>query len=249
MSTYDFTLRSDRQAEVVVKTLRTHGIVHIPGYLDRSLTRSVAEQCRALLDAGEPWVTPLEYSLGKSVRVQRDSIATAPAYAAVHAVYSADYLRGIADRFMAQRDYRFNYDLYVAYDVEGSHHFAHRLHYDRLPHLKFFLYLTDVDDDTGPLYVVPGSHGYAPRAQAANRRAGIVPSEEDTRVIPDEYRSGGVRVHGSAGTLLVFNSDIVHSATHLTEGERLVIRSRCIEPRHLEAGRRQRAAAAHQSRR
>lgn len=239
MNTYNFTLRAGCPAENIAEAIRVHGIAHLPGYLNNSLTWLLAQQCRALLDAGEPWITPLDYSLGKSVRVERASIAAVAAYATLHAIYSDDVMREIADEFMADREYLFNYDLYIAHDVEGSHHFAHRLHYDRVPHLKFFIYLTDVDDHAGPLYAVPGSHAFAPQAQAANRRAGLVPSEEETRIVPAEYQSQGIRVHGPAGTLLVFNSDIAHSATHITHGERLVIRSRCIEPRHLNAARNQ----------
>jgi len=235
MQTYDFTLFPGCSPQAVAETVRTHGVAHIPGYLDPSMTRTVAAQCRALLDADEPWITRLKYSLGRSVRVERDRIQTTTEYTTVHATYSSTFMRGVADEFMEGRAYLFNYDLYVAYDVEGSHHFAHRLHYDRVPHLKFFIYLTDVTDQTGPLLVVSSSHRFALEAQAANRSTGNVPTEEETRIVPEEYKSHGVRILGRTGTLIVFNSDIVHAATHIVTGERLVIRSRCIESRHLEA--------------
>jgi Phytanoyl-CoA dioxygenase (PhyH) len=242
MDTYDFTVNTPYVARDVVETVGRHGIAHLPGYLDPSCTASIADECRALLAADEHWITPLEYSVGRSVRVERMAIASATVYVAVYTTYSSGFMREVAEGHMGGADYQFNYDLYVAYDVEGSDHFAHRMHYDRVPHLKFFLYLTDVDDRTGPLCVVPGSHGFAPRVQSDNRRIGIVPTEDETRILPEEFKSRGVRVNGPAGTLLVFNSDIVHSATHITSGERLVIRSRCIEPRYLDAVRRQRAA-------
>lgn len=87
---------------------------------------------------------------------------------------------------------------------------SHSIHYDRIPHLKFFLYLIEVTIQSGPLLCVPRSHDFAPKAQAANRRNGTIPAEADTRVIPVQYQDRGVRVVGPAGTLLAFTSDIIH---------------------------------------
>ncbi len=236
--TYDFTLPAGTDPHRLAATISTFGIAHIPGHLSPAVAQTVAAQSRALLDATAPWVTQLEYSVGRSVRADSVGLAEVTEFAALSGVFTDPYLKSAADAFMAPTTYLFHHDLYVAYDVEGSHHFAHALHYDRVPHLKFFIYLTNVTAETGPLLCVPDSHHFAAEAQADNRRAGIVPTEEQTRIIPAEYQDRGMQILGTAGTLIAFTSDLVHSATHILAGERLVVRNRCIEPRHLEAVQR-----------
>ncbi len=240
--THDFTLPAGTDPHRLAATIRTFGIAHIPGHLSRTAAHTVAAQSRALLDVTAPWVAPLEYSVGRSVRADSTGLAEATEFAALSSAFTDPYLKAAADAFMAPADYLFHHDLYVAYDIEGSHHFAHVLHYDRVPHLKFFLYLTDVRAETGPLLCVPGSHHFAVEAQADNRRVGITPTEEQTRLIPAEFHDRSVQILGVAGTLIAFTSDLLHSATRITAGERLVVRNRCIEPRHLEAVQRTAAA-------
>lgn len=244
MTSYEFTVTPSAQPHRVTQTIHTCGIAHLPGYLDRETTKAVADQSRTLLGHDAPWVTPLEYSIGKSVRLDSTGLAESGRFTALADVFASDHLRAIADTFMNGAEYVFNHDIYIAYDIEGSDHFAHGLHYDRIPHLKFFLYLTDVTTQAGPLLCVPRSHDFAPKAQAANRRNGAIPAEADTRMIPARYQNHSVRVVGPAGTLLAFTSDIIHSATHIEKGERLAVRNRCIEPRYLDAVRRQSAATA-----
>ncbi len=146
--THDFTLPAGTDPHRLAATIRTFGIAHIPGHLSRTAAHTVAAQSRALLDVTAPWVAPLEYSVGRSVRADSTGLAEATEFAALSSAFTDPYLKAAADAFMAPADYLFHHDLYVAYDIEGSHHFAHVLHYDRVPHLKFFLYLTDVSDKT-----------------------------------------------------------------------------------------------------
>jgi ectoine hydroxylase-related dioxygenase (phytanoyl-CoA dioxygenase family) len=243
MHTYDFTVSADQPASDVERNIRKFGIAHIPGYLDQENAAAAAKQARRLLDTRASWITPLEYSIGKSIRAESSNLAVADGFSKLSNAFTTEYLRVIADQFMCGREYKFHHDLYVAYDIQGTHHFAHTLHYDRIPHLKFFLYLTDVTSDNGPLMCVPGSHHFAPQVQANNRRDGIIPTEQETRRIPAHYANQGIHVLGHSGTVLAFTSDIIHSATKIVFGERLVARNRCIEPRYLEAVRRTKEAA------
>ena len=135
--TYDFTLPAGTDPHRLAATISTFGIAHIPGHLSPAVAQTVAAQSRALLDATAPWVTQLEYSVGRSVRADSVGLAEVTEFAALSGVFTDPYLKSAADAFMAPTTYLFHHDLYVAYDVEGSHHFAHALHYDRVPHLKF----------------------------------------------------------------------------------------------------------------
>ncbi|HEY8502016.1 MAG TPA: hypothetical protein VIL21_04975, partial [Solirubrobacterales bacterium] len=82
-------------------------------------------------------------------------------------------------------------------------------------------------------YCVPGSHLIAKSAQAANRRRGVIPTDAEARVLPDDLHQRELPVFGRRGTLIAFDSDIAHRASAPTEGPRLAARSLSFGPHSL----------------
>ncbi len=86
---------------------------------------------------------------------------------------------------------------------------------DRPRFLKLFVYLTDVDADTGPHAFVRGTHRALPAAFRADRRYS---DEEVEARFPDDV----VRIPGPRGTVFLADTRGLHKGEPVTRGHRLV---------------------------
>ena len=101
------------------------------------------------------------------------------------------------------------------------------LHFDRIYTFKYFIYLTDVNENCGPFSVVPKSHikGKELRLQTKGEyeelKNRILLDYPDLGYTSDEV----VPVLGNAGDLMIFDTDLFHLGGVVKENnERLIIR-------------------------
>lgn len=101
------------------------------------------------------------------------------------------------------------------------------LHYDKHRCLKFFIYLTDIDKDSGAFYCSPYSIKKTQTLRktikdyAKERRL-----EETFPELVKKYPPEAVE--GKAGTLIVFDTDCFHKGGKCQKGKsRLVVRGHC----------------------
>ena len=99
----------------------------------------------------------------------------------------------------------------------GSSAAAQQFHFDldRLRFVKLFVYLTDVDDHTGPHAFVKGSHTDLAPAFRAARRYG------DDEVEP-AYGDAVTYIKGPRGTMFLADTRALHKGVTLDRGHRLV---------------------------
>ena len=117
-------------------------------------------------------------------------------------------------------------DVMITHDFLNKFEINQHLHFDRWRSLKAMVYLTDVGEGDGPFSVVPGSHKKGAELRRSYRSLpyGIRPNRVKLD-FPEDYEKP-VSIHGSAGTLILFDSDIFHSGGDILEGrERKIIRS------------------------
>jgi len=207
----------------ILDALERDGVVLVPGYLDADAVAAATRECHELFDKTPLWAHHEEYSLGQSVRTERADMDAA-IFPTLSTAFARRELEAVVSGFFG-KDYIFSRTIYAILDVVGSSTRVQELHYDKMRHLKSFVYLTDVGPANGPFHCVPGSHLLAREIQRGNRERHIVPSDDDTRVLPAELDDQRVAVLGDAGTLILFDSDIAHHAGIVTEGERLATRS------------------------
>lgn len=99
-------------------------------------------------------------------------------------------------------------------------------HRDTLfPQAKWMLYLTDVGNENGPLEVVPGTEKFLSKVKASFR---LRKHRRKTRFTDAEVssilqRAGALDITGKAGTLIVFNSSMVHRGRPICSGLRVAL--------------------------
>ena len=112
------------------------------------------------------------------------------------------------------------------------------LHFDRIHTLKFFIYLTDCDEDSGPFHFVPGSHklGKQLREQGSlsyvdNFISNKKDYDEKKNRLEEDFpelgytASDAIPVLGKAGTMFIFDTDLFHYGGKIANGkERKVMR-------------------------
>ncbi|MGH3871670.1 MAG: phytanoyl-CoA dioxygenase family protein [Pseudonocardiaceae bacterium] len=207
----------------IIERLETDGVVLVPGYLDATTVAEATHECHELFGRTPSWAHHEEYSVGQSVRMERCDIDRT-AVPAIWSTFARPELEAVVSAFFGEGCI-FSRTVYAILDVIGSTTRVQQLHYDKMRHLKSFVYLTDVAATNGPFHCVPGSHLLTRKAERENRNQHIVPTDEDARELPPELAGRGVPVLGKAGTLILFDSDILHHAGIVTEGERLGVRS------------------------
>lgn len=225
-STAEFTVSAEPSE--VLAALAEHGIARIPSWVAATDNARLVPTVDRLLEVPPAGATRLDYPGGCGVRVERDSLRDG--FPALHTLFDGPWMRELAAAFFGTEPHVFNHDVIAVLDLPGTSHAAQQPHYDRMPNLKFFLYLTDTDESTGAFRCVPGTHRFAKGAQRANRLALVLPLQHETRVLPESVPQRTRPVVGCAGTLLVIDSDIVHEGGKVASGRRLAVRARSFHP-------------------
>ncbi len=104
-----------------------------------------------------------------------------------------------------------NVDVFQTLDTVKSSHIAQRPHFDRIPTLKFMLYMNDIDTKNGCLFCSPGSHHWVkkqyplPRPKFNNKEF-----FRKTREIPNFIVDNLIPLNGKEGQLIIFDTDVIH---------------------------------------
>jgi Phytanoyl-CoA dioxygenase (PhyH) len=212
----------DADVDDMACALDQHGLIMIPGIVPPDACDSMRQEAYKLLSTSAPWITPLDYSVGRAIRVFRHGIDPAEQHWSIVSFCQAPLLYSLADRYLGRGNWFFD-DIYVNEDVVGSAHKFQEWHFDSIPHLKLFLYLTDSDVERGALECVLGSHHRARRLARRDRILGRTPKTQP-RITLDAHEAGTPMV-AKAGTVVLFDSDLFHRAGTVAMDNRVVIRA------------------------
>ena len=129
-------------------------------------------------------------------------------------------------RFLDHIGYKKRYDsTYVTIDTPFSSHIAQSAHFDRIPTLKFMVYLNDVTKANGSFLISPGSHYWTqenfqtPRPSFSDNNF-----QRSTRDIPIKWIKNLKPIAGKAGTVILFNTDCIHCQGIVLKGECQIFR-------------------------
>jgi hypothetical protein len=152
------------------------------------------------------------YQFGKAARIgPKENWTQTPIYSA----FNHPTVNEIALQFFGTQP-SFN-EIFFTHDYKNNQGLARNghLHFDRIPTLKFFVYLSDVDESSGPFRYVPGSYKLGKRLRVeANSSTNVyekIPNRLEIDYPELEYTADNtVPVTGPAGTMFVFHSDLFH---------------------------------------
>jgi len=205
----------------IIESLKTHGVAIVENYLANESLKSITEDYEAFVasEVDNTYLKVLDYSAGigrKLIYKNLDSKL------ATKTVFGSKFFMDVAVGYLGE-DFDLNKEIFVVEDVPASEHVAQQLHYDIARTLKFFIYLEDTSVENGAFYCVPGSHKWT-----AERRVEfsdqIIPGNRDfTRDLTDEY-GAAIPIEGTAGTLIIFDTDVFHKAGKVSNGRRRVMR-------------------------
>ena len=128
----------------------------------------------------------------------------------------------------------FRFDsIFQTYDVPTSRHIAQDPHFDRIPTLKFMLYINDLDFENGAFCLSPGSHHWVKKCLGNTRQAhGAKGFLELSRDIPDFIKDRLISVESKMGTIIIFDTDCIHHQGICQFGQASIIRAHYREVRH-----------------
>jgi len=235
MKLYDFDLEPTASVELVVSKIKKHGVVRIIGYIE-----DVSKMKKELLSVYAK--TKENYPYGKAIRSDNPAswdLAETPAVCSFFR--NSQWMYDITTKYQNlnvgfQKDIFSTYD-YISNQGVGPQGWAH---FDKLQRFKFFLNITDADEKSGPLTLSPGSHSKTKQLRIDEPNIGGVSKWRFGRFCGDpglckhwdtpqnhypNIKYDLVPMTGPAGTLIIFDSDVIHKGGHVAPGkERIVVR-------------------------
>ena len=117
-------------------------------------------------------------------------------------------------------------DVFQTLDTPNSKHIAQEPHFDRIPTLKFMLYINNISSDNGAFELSVSTHHWVKRTFPLPR-----PAYDDleyfkkSRELPKPIIDNLKPIEGKAGTLIIFHTDTIHNQGVVNNGECRIIRS------------------------
>lgn len=230
MSSFD--LKNNVSIDDIVQTLKANGVVRFPD-AKIDVSRMEAE----LLSLYDKMPESDSYPYGKALRTDQN-------WNASQTPSIENFFRGSI--WMQQVVTRYQQilagvhrDIFSTYDYKANTDVAPNgwMHFDKLQRVKFFLYLTDVDQECGPLTIAPGTHhagrNFRLQDNQKNRFGrfygddGACPGWSEKQNHHPTFRYQGQELLGTAGTLVIFDSDVLHKGGTISNSlkKRLIVRS------------------------
>tara|TARA_Y200000002_G_scaffold342074_1_gene313725 strand:+ start:1658 stop:2344 length:687 start_codon:yes stop_codon:yes gene_type:complete len=133
--------------------------------------------------------------------------------------------KNILNSMNNMRGYKLD-SIFRTFDTKETVHKAQQSHFDRIPTLKFMLYVNDINQSNGAFCLSPGSHNWV------NYKYGKIRSlsqsnkyKETSRNIPKCIIDKMEPIEGKAGTLIIFHTNCVHNQGIVHEGSCKIIRA------------------------
>mgnify|MGYP003132736335 FL=1 len=205
-------------------TLVSDGVFKIDQYITgndlQELHSEVQERCQN--EAGH-------YEFGRNYR--GPSLDRFDRNSAIFKTYDAQWMKQLSSKYGGVR---YGKNVYATHDYKNTGKLARNgwLHFDRNWCLKFFIYLTDVEEGCGAFVCSPKSRQKGESLRSEAWKAGGNYENVKNRIeldypeLLEEYPSEPVE--GKAGTLIVFDTNTFHKGGLVEEEkERLVVRLHC----------------------
>ena len=223
------TLTIENTKQEMCDTLWSDGVFKIDEYLSgdtlQKLHDDILTKCQN--EAGH-------YEFGRNYR--GESLGTYPHDHIISQVYNKNWMKELYSQYTSvpiDRIYNYGMNVFATHDYKYTGELARNgwLHFDRLWRLKFFIYLTDIDETCGAFSCCVGSRK---KGDELRKVAWFGNDYEETKnrieldypELLENYMPEPV--NAKAGTLIVFDTNTFHKGGQVEQGkERLVVRLHC----------------------
>ena len=131
----------------------------------------------------------------------------------------------IIDLLKIKKGYKL-YSIFRTLDTKKSNHVAQTPHFDKLPTLKFMLYINDIEESNGSFCLSPGSHKWVDETFGKYRFFERSKNyNKISREIPKEIINKLQPINGKAGTIIIFYTNCVHNQGIVEEGSCNIVRA------------------------
>jgi len=205
--------------------VKNHGLAIIPDYFSKQELIKINQEFEKALTRRSVGIQPMEYSNGRAAKAILSLIKKTD-FPCIKSVFTDDFMEKVANAYFNNELYSLNKEIFIVNDVVGTKHHANDLHFDVKPTFKFFLYLTDTTAENGAFSCVPGSHKITKELRAKNGNKITYENRHITRELPVKEEDV-ISIEGTAGTLIIFTTEVFHRAGRVSKGERKVMRGHC----------------------
>lgn len=222
LKTFDFN--ENPSEKELVAAIKSDGVIVINNFCNISELEKLKVEYSFILDGNtqnNSWFENRPYSLGVAAIVTKGD-EMKKKYPTAHHFFSNPIMQTITNAYFGT-GFNANQKIFVVKDVVGNSHHANDLHFDVQRTLKFFLYLTDTNSTNGAFRCVPGSHLETKNIREKNADKISYENREFSRMLPYKNEDT-ISVDGTAGSLIIFDTDVFHQTGKVSEGERWVMR-------------------------
>lgn len=217
MSTGDLRLPSSASAEDILQTVKKAGGCIVPNFLDQATTDVMRDEFDYLMENTIENVdvhADAGYSIAKRARfsdvdegrfpVIRDVVANR-GFKDISTRYYDDVVDYPSKLFFVRS---------IGRPDEVVTALPYVMHFDRHQFLKYAILLTDVTEEDGPTWIIPGrTEEFREKRLAMLKSSEITPGENVLSDLGEE-----VALTGPAGSLAIFDTDAPHRAGNLAPG-------------------------------
>lgn len=218
--TYEINKKNIKNSDIskIVDIIKEYGICVIPYYtpiinLKKDVLKSFEERGNT-------------YEFGEYLRMGKEY----KNYNNLNDYFNDPNFKKITSMYLKEHSYDFNANVFSTKDYKTDKGLARNgyLHFDRSHMFKFFVYLSDVDENSGPLSVVPKSHLIGKKLRESFQEKANNYEEIKNRIkldFPELYKQNEIiPILGKMGSLIIFDTDIFHKGGETNGKERLIIR-------------------------
>lgn len=207
----------------IAKELQELGVVLLPKFLNEESRLALLEEFEWILNAEEnKFLKKLPMEGGRGASINR-ALIDAQFIPRTAACFEDRFMDQVSSAYYGAQQYDLNDTIYVANDMIGTKHIAQDLHFDVVPTLKFFIYLTDTTAENGAFSCIPGSHKITLDIRKKYGRKISYRNRQLTRDIPLTAEDAKP-VEAPGGSLIIFTTETFHKAGKVSQGDRKIMR-------------------------
>jgi len=216
------SLYSNGSVEDALKKLNLFGITSIKDYLSNELVTELLEESKIILQE-----KPLQCHIIRHNHVTNESGITQtinPEIAStqdnlpnIESVFRGSFMNRLCYEYYKPFEYTLNPEVLVSHLKESENRIL-PWHFDRLQTLKFWIYLTDTNEDNGAMEYCPGTHWEGRYRSQFHLSIGDL-VREIPNDIPEERIINGMIIDCKAGELMIFDPDGFHRGGVIRPGK------------------------------